>query len=61
VGLGGIEDHVSGKFRMLTKNDDKFNQYLEINVELKSRQENYPADLKNKDNRRPGWYVKAQE
>lgn len=31
-----VSDYVSGKFTMLTKNDDKLNQYLEINIELKN-------------------------
>ncbi|MFA6416151.1 MAG: hypothetical protein WCW56_01555 [Candidatus Paceibacterota bacterium] len=31
-----IKDRVTGKFTMLTKNDAKQNQYLEINVELKN-------------------------
>lgn len=48
LSLGGIGDYVSGKFTMVTKNDSDFNQYLEVNVELKSGKDNYPADLKNK-------------
>ena len=45
LGLGGIVEHTSGKFAMIAKNDSNFNQYLEINVELKINQSNYPADL----------------
>jgi phenylacetate-CoA ligase len=32
-----IAKDVSGKFAMLTKNDEDFNQYLEVNVELKNK------------------------
>lgn len=31
-----VSNHVSGKFVMMTKNDAKMNQYLEVNVELKN-------------------------
>lgn len=48
VNLGGINNFVSGKFTMVTKNDPDFNQYLEINVELKNEQNAYPAGLTSK-------------
>lgn len=48
INSGGIQDHVSGKFTILTKSNNNFNQYLEVNVELKNKTENYPPDLKNK-------------
>lgn len=47
LSLVGINEHVSGKFTMLTKNDGKFNQYLEVNVELKN-QKDYPPGLNSK-------------
>lgn len=36
LSVNGVAKYVSGKFTMLTKNDSKMNQYLEVNVELKS-------------------------
>ena len=35
--MKGISADVTGKFAMTTKNDQDFNQYLEINVELKNK------------------------
>lgn len=43
-----IEKYVSGKFTMLTKNDNNFDRYLEINVELKNAKINTTKDLEFK-------------
>ncbi|OGN01042.1 MAG: hypothetical protein A3B91_02930 [Candidatus Yanofskybacteria bacterium RIFCSPHIGHO2_02_FULL_41_29] len=48
LSLEGVNDHVSGKFTMLTKNDGNFNQYLEVNVELKNVTSADRIYLKNK-------------
>jgi phenylacetate-CoA ligase len=40
-----LNDFVSGKFTMLTKTDEKMDQYLEVNVELKSQFSKIPENL----------------
>lgn len=37
LNLRGIDNYVSGKFVMMTKNDEDFDQYLDINIELKNK------------------------
>lgn len=48
LGDKALVDYVSGKFVMLTKNDKDLNPYLELNVELKNSEDNYPAGLRDR-------------